>query len=347
MTMQGIDISNWQNGINLATVPCDFVIIKATQGTGYISPDFRRQIDQAINLGKYVGVYHYIGGQGAEAEARHFYNVIKDYIGKAIICLDWESGENAAWGNEYYLDDMIKKMKRLTGIPPLVYASLSSFPWQVAANNDCGTWVAQYPDYNPTDYKEHPWNEGLYDCSIRQYTSSGRLVGWGGNLDLNKAYMDGTRWMDYAAPNGSDYKPNPQLPETGNESSDIMDLVAKTMIGEFGNGSDRENALGDQYPEVQHIINTIQSSDVVILANEVWAGKYGNGIKRKNILGPRYEEVMAVVNGGGSGEIYTVQSGDTLSGIAAKYGMNYQDIAAANNISNPNLIYPGQRLKIG
>ena len=39
---------------------------------------------------------------------------------------------------------------------------------------------------------------------------------------------------------------------------------------------------------------------------------------------------------------YTVKSGDTLSGIAAQYGVSYQDIAKANNIANPNLIYPGQ-----
>ena len=33
MAMNGIDISNWQKGIDLAAVPCDFVIAKATQGT--------------------------------------------------------------------------------------------------------------------------------------------------------------------------------------------------------------------------------------------------------------------------------------------------------------------------
>lgn len=53
--------------------------------------------------------------------------------------------------------------------------------------------------------------------------------------------------------------------------------------------------------------------------------------------------------GGGStqsGTAYTVRSGDTLSGIAAKYGTTYQAIAAKNGISNPNLIYPGQVLHI-
>lgn len=43
---------------------------------------------------------------------------------------------------------------------------------------------------------------------------------------------------------------------------------------------------------------------------------------------------------------YIVKSGDTLSGIASKYGTTYQELARINNISNPNLIYPGQVLKI-
>lgn len=44
--------------------------------------------------------------------------------------------------------------------------------------------------------------------------------------------------------------------------------------------------------------------------------------------------------------IYTVQKGDTLSGIAKKYGTTYQKIAADNNIKNPNYIYVGQKLRI-
>lgn len=44
--------------------------------------------------------------------------------------------------------------------------------------------------------------------------------------------------------------------------------------------------------------------------------------------------------------IYTVQKGDTLSGIAKKYNTTYKEIAKINDISNPDLIYPGQKLKI-
>ena len=44
--------------------------------------------------------------------------------------------------------------------------------------------------------------------------------------------------------------------------------------------------------------------------------------------------------------IYIVKKGDTLSGIAKKYNITYQELARYNNITNPNLIYPNQKIKI-
>ena len=43
---------------------------------------------------------------------------------------------------------------------------------------------------------------------------------------------------------------------------------------------------------------------------------------------------------------YTVKQGDTLSAIARKYNTTYQVLAEYNRISNPNLIYPGQVIRI-
>ena len=47
-----------------------------------------------------------------------------------------------------------------------------------------------------------------------------------------------------------------------------------------------------------------------------------------------------------SGFYYTVQWGDSLSGIAVRYGTTVYTISQANNIVNPNLIYAGQVLWI-
>ncbi len=46
------------------------------------------------------------------------------------------------------------------------------------------------------------------------------------------------------------------------------------------------------------------------------------------------------------GQVHIVRQGETLSGIAARYGTTPQAIAQANSLRNPNLIYAGQRLTI-
>lgn len=55
---------------------------------------------------------------------------------------------------------------------------------------------------------------------------------------------------------------------------------------------------------------------------------------------------VSIPSGGSAGGSYTVARGDTLSGIANRFGTSYQAIAQANGITNPNLIFPGQTLTI-
>ncbi len=43
---------------------------------------------------------------------------------------------------------------------------------------------------------------------------------------------------------------------------------------------------------------------------------------------------------------YIIQAGNTLSGIALKYGTTVRELVIINNIKNPNLIYPGQEIKV-
>lgn len=349
MAMNGIDISNWQKGIDIASVPCDFVIAKATQGTGYTSPDCVRQVEQALSIGKKVGVYHYIGGQGAVAEMDFFIDSIKNWVGKVMIVLDWESGENSAWGNLGYLEQCITRVRERTGVPPVVYASASVFPWGLCKKHNCGSWVAQYANNDATGYQDTPWNEGKYSCAMRQYSSSGRLSGYNGNLDLNKFYGDAAAWDKYANPNGAAQpQPAPQpAPQPSAPSGSVLDLVCQIVDGNI-NGDARKSFLGTRYDEVQSFIQHIYDASPETLAKEVWNGRYGNDPIRSKVLNiaGKADAVKKAVNGGqASQRVYTVKSGDTLSGIAAKLGTTYQALAAKNGISNPNVIYPGQKIK--
>lgn len=87
------------------------------------------------------------------------------------------------------------------------------------------------------------------------------------------------------------------------------------------------------------------------VANAVIRGEFGNGEERKTLLtnsGYNYNEVQAKVNElmGVSSVTYKIKSGDTLSGIAKKFGTTVSKLAQLNNIKNVNLIYAGQIIKI-
>lgn len=315
MTLNGIDIASYQSGIDLTVVPCDFVIIKATQGTGYVNPDCDRAYQQAKRAGKLRGTYHYVGGGNAIAEADYYINNIKGYIRDGLLAIDWEAEQNSAWGNEAYLEQLVRRVIERTGIKPLIYSMASRYA-QVAAvakKLDCGLWIAEYADMNPTGYQAHPWREGAYAYAIRQYASTGRLNGWGGNLDLNIAYMTREQWAKYVNPGGKPAAaPAPSKPAAPAKKSEDT-IAAEVIAGKWGNGQDRVNRL----KQAGYNPATIQAKvNAKLVASKPAA------------------------------RTYTVRAGDNLSAIAAKYGTTYQALAAKNGIANPDLIYPGQVLKI-
>ena len=101
--MQGIDVSNWQCGIDIAGTQADFVVVGTTWGTGQVSnnclasgvnTDANRMIAQAQASGKRFGLYHYAMGGNPEAEARFFYTNTSNYWRRGIVALDWEMDDN-------------------------------------------------------------------------------------------------------------------------------------------------------------------------------------------------------------------------------------------------------------
>lgn len=103
---------------------------------------------------------------------------------------------------------------------------------------------------------------------------------------------------------------------------------------------------------VEWVNETRKSNEEI--AEEVMHGLWKDQPERQKLLekaGYNYEEIRKIVNakanaGGATYQKYTVQRGDTLSGIAKKFGTTYQKIAQDNGISNPNRIFPGQVLRI-
>lgn len=213
--MNGIDISKWQKGLKLSKIQCDFVIIKATEGATYRDPSFSDFIKQAKDLGKPFGFYHYARPENntAHAEVVNFYNAIKDYIGQGIVVLDWESTgkANVKWAKQF-LDEFYS----MTGVKPMIYMSesvVNEYNWSDVVNGDYGLWVARYKDYRP-DYNYDMSNAGKKPSvkwwkfyAMWQWTSSGRLDGWNGNLDCDVFYGDVKAWNLYAGKTRTTEKP--------------------------------------------------------------------------------------------------------------------------------------------
>ncbi|MEO5477776.1 GH25 family lysozyme, partial [Bifidobacterium adolescentis] len=268
--MNGYDISNWQCGIDTATVPADFVIVGTTWGSGGVyggclsngvNTDANRQLAGAIDSGKETGVYHYARGGNPETEARFFVDNVRGYVHKSVLILDWEAQDNTAWGDKQWPRRWAREVKRLTGVNPIIYTMDSGY-WQVAGMEtelNCGIWIAQYATNLVTGYQTAPWNIGARGEVMRQYTSNGSLSGWSGRLDLNKFRGDRAAWRKYANPDDKgtaslpNVKPTPQ-PTTA-PTVDLDALATRTIRGDFGNDPARRQALGSNYAAVMAIVN--------------------------------------------------------------------------------------------
>lgn len=347
--LKGIDISNWQAGLSIDAIKgqLDFVIVKATEGTSIVDKQCDKFFQAAKKAGLKLGFYHFARHADAAVEAEYFYRNTKNYFGEAIPVLDWEDGQSIAWVNKF-----VEKLHELSGVWCWVYSNAWRFN-QGTVNTNCARWVAGYPKNGITDINygvnnsmPYKVNNGL--VAAWQFTSSGRLSGYSGNLDMDVFYGDKAAWDKYAGikSSGGTTEQKPSAPATGAPSGSTLELVVKVMQGKYGTGTKRKKALGSRYDEVQNFINHIDSASASTLAKEVWAGKYGNGNTRKTVLGSRYDEVMRAVNGTSTSKTYTVKSGDTLSGIAAKYGTTVASLQSKNGIKDANKIYVGQVLKI-
>ena len=344
MALKGIDVSQWQGNIDWQKVKgagVQFAMLRAGYGRNNLDTKFHRNAQGAIAAGIPIGLYWFsyaLNVEMARREAQYAVEVAKKYKITWPIAYDLEydtvsyAVKNGVAITKSLATQMAiafcEEIKRL-GYIPMVYTNLdylnryfdrSKLPYDL--------WYAQYAS-----------TASVADKEIWQYSSKGSVPGIAGNVDMNHGYKD------YG--NGGDSKPDPAPTPSPAPSGTTLNLAVAVMQGKYGAGQDRKNALGTRYQEVQDFINHIASASTDTLVAEVMQGKYGNGETRKTVLGSKYKAVQDKINGKGSGAVYyTVRSGDTLSGIASKYGTTYQRIAQLNGIANPNKIYVGQKLRV-
>ena len=289
MTMRGIDISNWQAGLNIAKMDCDFFIMKATEGKTFVDAYCNEWVDDCIRLKKPFGFYHFASTNNPIEEANFFYRQCKGYFGKGIPVLDYEveNSNNAQWCEKF-----IKRIHDLSGVWCMLYISA----YRVGHYNNswipekCPLWIAGYPrtyaywTIDEMPYSVKPWANAV----IWQFTSQLILHGYVGKLDGDIAYISAKRWNNYA---------KAKTTQTTNETEKkqtIDDIVRDVLDGKYGNGETRKKKLGKNYAKVQKRIDKLYD-----IADEVIEGKWGKGWNREQSLngaGYPYELVQRIVN---------------------------------------------------
>lgn len=207
MSIYAVDVYSGSSDNIIKDSHAQAVIVKATQGTGYVNPRCNHQWDLANQLSKLLGLYHYAGGGNPETEAEYFINNIKNYVGKGILALDWESYQNSAWGDPNWARRFVNKVHELTNVWPIIYVQESAL-WQVASCADvCGVWVAKYASMN-----WYSWSLPNMSVSSGAFTF---LTGWqftGGDMDRDIFFLDENAWKKLANPNGKQSEVKPIAP---------------------------------------------------------------------------------------------------------------------------------------
>lgn len=334
MTLNGIDISRYQAGINLSVVPSDFVIIGTSDGS-YVNPEADKQYQAAVASGKLVGVYHYFRNDPI-TEARFWAGITKGYQnGRTVFFIDAETDHpNLPAVTKQFGDEF----KRLTGIKPVVYTYwhlLKGHNWQTLVDADYGLWGAWYPLLNqPAGYtipaKQDPpyWGKSMMAW---QYTSAGRLPGWNGDLDLNVFYGDKATWLKYAAKNGvATPVPAPTKP-VATKPAPAKPAPKPTATATY----------------------TVKPGDTLSGIAAKYGTTYTELARINGIANPDHIQAGQVLKVTGKAAttpaapaMYTVRSGDNLSAIAAAHGTTWQKLAQLNGIANPDYIQAGQKLRL-
>lgn len=312
MSFKGIDISQWNGNINWDVVKnqIDFVIIKlgniGDNTKFWLDPYFTRNYAECQRLEIPTGVYVYSYTNGIDN--------IKE-AGRQVA--EYLKDKNLQLPVYIDMEDAEIAVEGKDKLTQLVI----EFNTQIEAS---GKWAGVYANL---DWFNNYLNK---DIIKEKYTTWIAHPENANNLDKYKGQYDMFQYSFKGKVNGI----------SGNVD---MDYLYRDLVNEIA---------GNQ-PQPTPSQPVRKSNEEI--ADEVIAGKWGNGDDRKNRLtaeGYDYNTIQNIVNQilqpkpQPKAEYYIIKSGDTLSGIANKFGTTINQLCAWNGIKNPNLIYAGNKIRV-
>jgi lysozyme len=180
----GLDISHHQDErLDLARAKREgiaYVILKATEGTGWTDPEFAGNLAEARAAGLLVAAYHYQRPGSAARQADHIASVVPREV---PVILDVEKGSGRLDLTHALVDELTARGYRV----PLLY--LPRWYWQQIGSPSLAglppLWSSRYPDMvvgsladEWDDVPDHYWNGyGGQSVELLQFTSSSSIAG--------------------------------------------------------------------------------------------------------------------------------------------------------------------------
>ncbi|MBP2325316.1 GH25 family lysozyme M1 (1,4-beta-N-acetylmuramidase) [Kibdelosporangium banguiense] len=317
MTDYGIDVSHWNTVTDWNAVRgngIQYVSIKLTESTIMVDPAAGGHVAGARAAGIRPGGYHFARDLDVDAQADRFCDNLKRHgllgNGSLVPMLDMEAAELRDNANSF-VAAFIRRYRIASGQNKiLIYANLDW--WRNVlrpgewADGDVYLWIARY--------NGNPGNPGWsHDrLALHQHTSKGTVPGVAGNVDRNATV--GAFTLDMLTLGGTSAPPVPSPPP--GPSDNTYTVVPGDTLSEIA------ARFGTTWQELQRI----------------------NGIPDANKIFPG--QVLRISGRAPAQRTYTVVRGDTLSGIAARFGATWQELQRINGIPDANKIFPGQVLRL-
>lgn len=229
-TLKGIDVSKHNGKIDWAKVKSagiDFAMLRSGYGSKTVDPTFAFNAKQCNSIGIPIGIYWFSYAYTvdmAKSEALKCIEIIKQLKIDFPVAFDFEGdslkyaekqGVKLSYSLISQMANVFLQTIKAAGYKPILYSNRSMLKAHFAQVKDFEVWYA-----NPSLTKPDQ------DCSIWQYSFSGKVNGIKGNVDLNYSYID------YVKSNIDKYKAFIQSKCNFNNPDEVWTLLDKHKSAE-------------------------------------------------------------------------------------------------------------------
>ncbi|NSU83697.1 LysM peptidoglycan-binding domain-containing protein, partial [Enterococcus faecalis] len=301
----------------------------------------KTQVASAIAQGKRAHTYIWYDTFGSMDIAK----ITMDYFlpriqtpKNSIVALDFEHG--ASPDVNANTETILYGMRRIkqAGYTPMYYSykpfTLQYVDYQrIIKEFPNSLWIAAYPSYDVTPEPLYAYFPSMDGIGIWQFTSTYIAGGLDGNVDLTGITDNGYTDTNKPETDTPATDAGEEIEKTPNSDAKVGDTVkVKFSVDAWATGE----AIPDWVKGNSYKVQEVTGSRVLLEGILSWISKGDIELLPDATVVPDKQPETT----------HIVQYGETLSSIAYQYGTDYQTLAALNGLANPNLIYPGQVLKV-